>query len=377
MRISTLLVVGAIIALCAVDVGAASTGWSPSAHGWLFEVGAGIGVVGLVLGTSNLTLLDLAKRQDPTGKIPGIVELFTQTNEVLQDMVWREGNLPTGNSTTVRTSLPTVTWRRINQGVVPSKSTTAQIDDQAALLEAWSEVDVKLLKFAKDVGALRLSEARPFMEAMNQEVVRVLFYGNGGSDPEQFTGFAPRYNLTTNPNGSNIIKAGSVDVDNTSMWLVGWGDESVAGLTPQNSTAGLQHRDFGEQTVDMVAGIPGSRMRAMQEQWTWDCGLMVKDWRYVVRICNIDVSLLAGATPPDLITFMEQAEELLPSRMGRAVWYANRTVRKHLRRIMRLAVGGGGGLTYDNVGPGPRVLFSGDIPIRTVDQIVNTEALVA
>lgn len=366
-----------VCAVFAIDVGAVSHPSTLPASHVLHYLGWGVLVFGAALGTGNLTLLEAAKRTDPSGKIAAIVELLGQTNEILEDMTWKEGNLPTGNQTTVRTALPTVAWRRVNQGVVPSKSTTAQIDDQAAMLEAWSEVDTEVLKLNGNTAATRLSEGRAFLEAMNQEMAQTLFYGNGGADPEEFTGFAPRYALSTAVNGSNVIKAGSVDVDNTSIWLVGWGDETVSGLFPKGSTAGLQHNDYGEVTVEMVAGLPGSRMRAMQERWQWKGGLMVKDWRYVVRVCNIDISLLAGATPPDLITFMEQAEETIPSRLGKTVWYMNRTVKKHLRRIMRLAVGTGGGLTYENVGPGKRVLMFGTTPIRTVDQLVNNEALVA
>jgi len=227
----------------------------------------------------------------------------------------------------------------------------------------------------RNPAAARLSEGRAFVEAMNQEMMQTIIYGNGGLDPEEFTGFAPRYASSLATNCSNVIKAGSVDTDNTSIWLVAWSDETVAGLFPKGSTAGLRHDDYGEVTVEMIAGLPGSRMRAMQERWQWKGGLMVKDWRYVVRVCNIDVSLLNGATPPDLITLMETAEEMLPGKLGRRVWYMNRTVRRNLRRIERLAVGNGGGLTFENVA-GKRVLFFGDTPIRTVDAIINTEALV-
>src|SRR5207344_1383596 len=93
------------------------------------------------LGTGNLTLADQAKRTDSTGKVAAIVELLQQSNEILDDMVWKEGNLETGH----RTGVPAVAWRLLNQGVIPSKSTTAQIDEQAGMLEAWSEVDKDLI----------------------------------------------------------------------------------------------------------------------------------------------------------------------------------------------------------------------------------------
>lgn len=366
----------AIVALFGVDLSAATSLAAHVGHSGLWDaLGLTVVVFGAALGAGNLTLADQAKRTDPSGKIALIVELLAQYNELLDDMTWKEGNLETGNRTSVRTSLPTVSWRKTNQGVVPSKSTTAQIDDQAAMLEAWSEIDVDVLNLNGNTAAARLSEARAFIEAMNQEMAGTLFYGNGGLDPEEFTGLAPRYASSAGNNGANVIKAGGVDVDNTSIWLVAWGDETVGGLFPKGSKAGLIHNDYGEVTVEMVAGLPGARMRAMQERWQWKAGLMVKDWRYVVRVCNLDVSLMNAGVTVDLVGWMEQAEETIPNRLGKTVWYMNRTVRRYLRKFARTAVGGGGGLTFDNYA-GKRVLFFGDTPIRTVDAIVNNEALV-
>ena len=64
------------------------------------------------LAASHPTLLDLAKRLDPDGKIDVIAEILTQENPILEDLSFVEGNLPTGHRTTIRTGLPTPTWRR-------------------------------------------------------------------------------------------------------------------------------------------------------------------------------------------------------------------------------------------------------------------------
>jgi hypothetical protein len=379
MRFITLFVLLMIAAL-AVDVSAATSvahsvttsGWAPA----LWKLGVGATVVGAALGTGNLTLADWAKRLDPNGTVPIIVELLSQSNEILEDMVWRQGNLPTGHRTTVRTGLPAVAWRLLNQGVTPSKSTTAQIDEQAGMLEAWSEVDSDLLALNGNAASFRLSEARAFLEAMNQEFAQTLFYGNAGLAPEEFTGFSVRYSLSTAANGENVIKAGGAGADNTSIWLVAWGDETVTGIFPKGSKAGLQHDDYGEVTVEMVAGLPGSRMRAMQERWQWKGGIALKDWRYVVRICNIDLSDLDAANVKTLINFMEKAVETIPNRLGKPVFYMNRTIRRFLRREARESVGAGGGLTFDNYA-GKRILTFDGIPIRIVDQLLNTEAVVS
>ncbi len=334
---------------------------------------------GVTLGTGALTLIDWAKRVDPDGKIPDIVELLEQTNEMLADMLWKEGNLPTGHRTTVRTGLPSVFWRLLNQGVSPSKSTTAQIDEATGMLEAWSEVDVDLAMLNGNVSSFRLSEAKAFLEAMNQEMQSTIIYGNGGLAPEEFTGLAVRYSDLTAESGDNIIVGGGDDghTDLTSIWLVAWGEETVCGIFPKGSKAGLQHNDYGEVTVEVTAGVAGSRMRAFQERYQWKGGIAVKDWRYVVRIPNIDVSELNGTSADaDLIDLMEHAIELLPNRLGKPVFYMNRTIRRHLRRQVRANVSAGGGLTFENFA-GRRTMFFSEVPVRTVDAILNTESLVA
>jgi hypothetical protein len=328
------------------------------------------------LGTGNLTLLDWAKRLDPDGKVPTIVELLSQKNEILLDMIWREGNLPTGDRVTVRTGLPAVAWRLLNQGVTPSKSTTAQIDEQCGMLEAWSEVDKDLAMLNGNTAAFRLSEARAFIESMNQEFAQTLFYGNSGIAPEEFTGLSARYSLSTAPNGSNVIKAGGGGTDNTSIWLISWDDETVAGIFPKGSKAGLIHEDYGEVTVEMTAGLPGSRMRALQERWQWKGGIRLKDWRYVVRICNLDISDLGAANVKTIIDTMEQAAETIHDGLGKQVFYMNRTMKRILRKEARESVGTGGGLTFDNY-DGKRIMMFGDIPIRRVDAILNNETLVS
>jgi hypothetical protein len=327
------------------------------------------------LAANVLTLSDWAKRLDPNGKVPSIVELLAQTNEILLDMMWIEGNLPTGHRTTVRTGLPTVAWRLLNQGVQPSKSTTAQIDEAAGMLEAWSEVDKDLAMLNGNTSSFRLSEAQAFIEAMNQEMASTLFYGNAGLDPEEFTGLAVRYSDPTSGNGQNIIDAGAAGADNSSIWLVVWGGQSVHGIFPKGSAAGLMHEDMGEVTVETTAGIAGTRMRAYQDRWQWKAGIALKDWRYCVRIGSIDLSDLRAGTV-DIIEFMIRAIHRIPNlRVGRPVFYMNRTVFQELDILRRNDVLAGGQLSYSVVDGRIQYSFR-EIPIRLVDALTQTEALV-
>ena len=330
------------------------------------------------LGGSVLTLADWAKRIDPQGKTPAIVEMLNLTNAILDDMLFKEGNLPTGERTTIRTGLPTVYWRLLNMGVPSSKSTSAQVDEQAGMLEAWSEVDKDLAELNGNASAFRLSEAQAFIEGMNQKMATTLFYGNQGINPEEFNGLAVRYSSLSATNAQNIIDAGGSGSDNTSIWLVTWGQNTVHGVFPKGSQAGLVHEDLGLVTVETTAGIAGNRMRAYQDRWQWKNGLVVRDWRFAVRIANIDVSdLVANAgAQAKVINLMVKAMHRVPNLgMGSPVFYMNRTAREMLDIQEMASVGTGGGITFENVSGKPVEQFRG-VPVRITDAILSTEARV-
>jgi hypothetical protein len=327
---------------------------------------------------SVLTLQDWAKRKDETGKTEMIVEMLSQTNEVLADMLWAEANGVTGHRTTLRSSLPTAEFRLLNQGVTPSKSTTVQVDEPCAMLEAWSEVDCRLAELGGDVAGFRLSEAQAFVESMSQKMATTVFYGNSSTQPEQFNGLNTRYTATTGTNGTNVLKAGGSGSDNSSIWLVVWGANTLHGIFPKGTMAGIQHHDRGEETVEATAGMGGTRMRAYRDQFTWDCGLAVRDWRYAVRIANVDISDLVGkSSAADLFDYMIKSIHRIPSMSaGRGAFYMNRSCLQMLDIQSRDDVQTGGQLSYDNVDGKPVLSFRG-VPIRKVDALTETEAAVS
>lgn len=333
-----------------------------------------------------LNLADIAKRLDPNGAPARIIELLTQQNQILRDMTWLESNLPTGHITTVRTGLPVPTWRLLNGGVAPSKSTTAQLTEAIGMLETFSTLDVDVAKLAGNVEEARFQEALSFIEGMNQVMAQTLFYGDTTVNPERFLGLHPRFNTISGAaNATNIINGGGSGSDNTSVWLVVWGPNTVTGIYPKGSEAGLFHEDIGIETVPTSTGVAGSLLRAYRDHWQWKCGLAVRDWRYVVRVCNIDVSDLVGSSgtqsAQQLINFMSRMLDRVPSfDMGRPVIYANRTVRS-LLRVQALAKSNTaiaiepalnqfGNPMADNMN------FMG-IPIRLCDQILTTEATIS
>lgn len=336
------------------------------------------------LTSTSLTLADWAKRTDPEGRIPVVAELLSQSNEILDDCVFKEGNLPTGERVVIRTGLPTVYWRALNQGIPSSKSTTAQVDEACGMLEARSEVDKDLALLNGNTAQFRLSEDVAFLEAMNQQQATTMFYGDPGTDPKKYLGLAPRYSSLSAANAQNILSAGASGSDNTSVFLVCWGDNTVYCPFPKGSKAGLVHEDLGEQTV---YNSDATRLQAYATRYQWKNGLVVKDWRYVVRIANIDVSDLmsqattqAATAATALIKLMARALYRIPNMaMGRPAFYMNRTVHSGLtiaaldksQYVLKINEA----LTQFGT-PTSYLSFLG-VPLRRVDAIVNTETVVS
>lgn len=319
-----------------------------------------------------LTLTDWAKLQDPNGKQAKIVELLTQSNEILEDMLYVEGNLPTGHRTTVRTGLPEATWRLLNYGVQPSKSTTAQVTDATGMLETYSEVDKALADLNGNTSEFRLSESQAFVEAMNQQMAETLFYGDTTVHAQRFTGLSARFNDLSAKNGVNIIDAGGTGSNLTSIWLVVWGSNTVHGIYPKGSKAGLEQQDLGEQTLD---DGNGGKYQGYRAHFKWVNGLTVRDWRYVVRIANVDLSKLtkdpetAGAI--DLPDLLIQAIEKIPNlSMGKPVFYCNQQVRSWMRRQIKNSKNVN--ISMQEVA-GKKVVSFDEIPVRRTDAILTTE----
>lgn len=328
-------------------------------------------------GTYLPTMLDWSRRLDPKGKIDTVVNLLAETNQILEDMVWLEGNLPTGHQTTVTTGLPEPTWRTLYGGVQPTKGTTKQVVDTCGMLEARPQIDIDLAKLNGNSAEWRLSEERLHIEGMNQAMAHTLFYGDTRDDPEKFMGLHPRFSDLSADNGEQIIDAGGSGSDNTSIWLVSWGPNTVHGIFPKGSKAGMQITDNGKQTVTDSAG---GRFDVLESHYKWDCGLSVRDWRYVVRISNIDVSDLttfnsASDASANLIRLLIQATEMPPEvNLGRPAIYCNKKVRTWLRIMMNEKANIH--LSLEEVA-GKKVLAFDGIPVRRCDKILNSEATIS
>lgn len=331
------------------------------------------------LGTNAVTLMDVARRTIDK-KIATVIELLHDTNEILQDIMWLPCNDGDNHVVSIRTGLPSVSWKRFNYGVAQSKSQTQTVKEATGMLRAYSKVDVDLAEKNGNAAQFRASEDVAFLEAMNQELSTTLFYGNTNTTPEKFNGFSMRYVTPSTDKtkiGYNMVNGGGTGSTNTSIWLIAWGDQTAFGLYPESERAGFDMKDMG---VQMFEDNNGLLNKYYVTEYTWRCGLCVKDWRHVVRICNIDVSTLTDAGEstfdgPAILHLMIKALRKRPaSLLGRPVFYMNNDILTALDLISnfdnRLS------LKVEEVDGKPITSFRG-IPVRRCDALLNTESAVS
>lgn len=332
-----------------------------------------------ILVGENLTLLDLQKRINPDGTMASITELLTRKKPIFEDIPFMEANDLTSHLMTRRTSLPTGQHRKFNQGVRPSKSTTAQAREPIAMIEDFSEPDAALVNLAGNPEQKRAQEDAAFLEGMMQTVASTIFYGNHAAENEKIDGLATRYGLISagGEEAVNIIDAGGTGSDNTSVFLVGWGDGSCYGIYPKGHQSGLQHKDYGEQVVERDDG----RMVAYRSHFKMSYGLAVEDWRNVGRIANIDVSNLtaagtSGYSGADLINDLIDLVNLPHGGVGNGFnycIYAHKKVKTALDKLARSDANMN--LTVQNVEGKPVTMWYG-IPIKEENTLLLTEARV-
>jgi hypothetical protein len=330
------------------------------------------------VGSTYLNLADAAKAKDPNGNTATVVELLAKTNSMIMDMPVVECNDGTRHKTTVRTGLPTVGYRQAYKGVTRSKSTRAQVTDSTAMMVAMQEVDEMILDLDSDPSGLMYSESLTFIESLNQQFSTDLLYADIAANPEKFHGFGPRYATL----GDQVISAGTGGTNtNTSIYFVMWGPNTVHGLFPKGTKAGIEQRSRGKQRILDSNSDP---YYAECVDWEWHVGLSVRDPRAVVRIANIDLATLvtAGAssdTSQDLLRAMDIAYGQMEgvANLGTSFKiYTNQKVRTYFRiQSQKKLVNSS--LSWDMIqGPRPVMRFNG-VPMELMDALSSTEATIS
>lgn len=335
-------------------------------------------------GAQLVTLADVAKSKDK--KIGKVAEVLVKQNAMLNDIPYMEMNQGTIHIEDIRSALPEVYYRKMNQPIPASKSTTEERSFSGTQFESKSQIDAAVAaRGGQDrISYNRWNQAQGHLQAHANELADLAIYGSPISSSRKTAGFFDIYS-TVNPaeeTSKQVLDAGGTGSDNCSMLKVHWGERSIFGVYPTGSVAGLTREDHsaGGKKVQIHGldenGNPGT-FWGYEEEFKTCHGLVVKDYRQAVRVCNIDVSNLKnGAGAADLIELMIDADYKIDDlKNGQGVWYVNRTIFAHLHKQARNNVGAGGGLRYDNY-QGQRVLMFLEAPVRLMDSMLTSEARV-
>ncbi len=333
---------------------------------------------------TNPTLADVAHNIGTNTKVGKIIEVLNQRQDLLDDAVVLEANSGTHHKTSVRSGLPRGTWRKLNYGVQPQKSSRVNIEDSTGQLTDYSEIDKTLYDLQGSNGPQwRQEEDAAFLEGMSQNVMENIIYGDVAGDVAKFNGLATRYNHLIDPetglapaNAANIIDAGGTGTDNTSIYIVQWGSDRTHLIYPQGTKAGLHIEDKGQVTLE---DENRGRYEGLRSYFQWDVGLTVRDWRSVIRIANIDVSDLSkdASTGADLVDLLDDALTILPmAGSSRVAIYMNKTVQGVLKKQVSYFKNTNLSIEEFRKDSGRKVHAWDGIPIRICDVILNTEARV-
>lgn len=336
------------------------------------------------------TYAEWAARHDPDGKVSYLINLLSQSNSILMDTVAVECQSGNAYQFTQVVKLPTPTKRAYNTGVAATLAGVAKQVTTCAEYADWSKIDASLVRLGGNKAELRANEIALHMEGMGQTIASDMFYANRSTDPLAFTGFANIYNTVstaTSQIANNVIDGGGTGSTNASLWLITWGPRQIHTIFPKGLPTGMDHQDFGNLPVPDASN---NNFPAYQDWLQFNVGLAIEDWRYAVRVANIDTALLFGGSAANLLNLLSQAVIKMPTQpvgvgpvqgsdaypaltQGRSAIYVNRTVYLALEQqvtnktnvLLRLVE------WYGQV-----ILTYRGIPVRIVDALLNTEARV-
>lgn len=311
-----------------------------------------------------LILKDVANRTDPSGKVAKVVDLMMQECSMFEDMPYVTGNLEAGHKIIQVVDKPKGSYTGYNQGSQNEKSAHRQITFGTGSLTGRVQVDDKIMRNFTNAPETFVQQCNETVQGLTQTTQHTLLYGETSEDPNAFNGFNHFYGNPKDPlYGKQLYNAGGTSNDNTSIYFVGWGPETVFGITPKNSKAGIQIFDRG---INEVLDENGKPYFAHVRTFEMNLGLCVRDPRFVSVLHNVSLSKLL-ADPTGIIKQMTYAMGLARTGFGSKMKiYVARELHSHLQVAAQEKMNVN--LTVSNVEGQPITSFNG-APIRTLDAL--------
>lgn len=254
----------------------------------------------------NLSLLDVV-RMNAGDEVVGLIEENVQAHPELA-LGSARTITGTGFDSLVRTALPDVGFRNVNEGVATTKATYAVRRSNCFLVDASSEVDKQLDQTLSDgIDAALAMEMDAKVEAGMRSLASQFYYGTtntvgvsstAASAAKGFPGLVDMYDST-----NMAVNAGGVSGAYTSVWLVRFGPKQVQWLFGEDGEFSV-----GETMEVRLTDGSGNPYDGLRKALTFWVGLHDANPRNsAVRIRQVDTA----ATMTDAL--LDQAVELFPA----------------------------------------------------------------
>lgn len=322
---------------------------------------------------ADYTLMEMAKRIDPDGSQSKIAEIMAKEVSLLLDMSFYPSNDLWSHKTTRRANVPSGTWRGLNEYVSSEKSQVDEMLDVIGICETFASYDIEYINNMPNPKQARLSEAKAFIEGLAQSLTSAILYSNNKVTPKKPHGIAPRLNAL----GRYVITGGGA-ANLTSIYVVGWGEDTVFGVYPKNSEGGstdgypIVHQDMGER-IDVNSA--GNKLRVYEDNFKIKAGLVIRDPRCIGRVANIDSTTAATTAIED---YLAELIDRMKLSAGAKIYMNEKLItacriRMKNKNNVNFTPNKGSGLF------GEPVLFFDEYPIRKIDSsiLLNSEAVVA
>ena len=337
-----------------------------------------------VLTPTHPTASQSAKLKNPDGTAAYVIEILEEKNDFLAHMPYEMANDGTSHVVTLRDSVPTPDWFKPGYGILPKFGTFRQIPFRAGAMRSVCEIPKDLV--SSDMEEMK-QQAKAHIQGMNNEMANAVFYGNQAVNDNQFTGLTPWYDKKTFENKDAIIDAGGTGSNLRSIWVIGWGPETVAGFYPSNrGEMGIQVDDMG-LTDDQTADVEGNssagkvgRQPVFRTYYSWSLGVSLKDWRYCIRIANLDpqdYKEVPTGTEPKLLSLVNRALVRLRDRRGISpAIYADRNTIEWMS-VQRTEKVAQSTLTQEDVFGRGMVTVADGVPVYPTDALAVNEGQVS
>jgi hypothetical protein len=325
---------------------------------------------------NKLGIVEVAKRTN-NGAVQRVAEVLSRFDDCIADMQWVPANQLASHVHTRRLTLPTGTWRKMNNGVAPEISQTKQIVENIGRLESWAQIDEAVLAtLLGDKVAFRQTENDAFIMGLGQTFVTAFVGADTLADPEKFDGLRIRTNAltaaTTYP--PKVLGVGGAGSDTTSVFFIQWGPDRChmiyqPDIGPSSASAPVKTVDKG---LESVIDSSGYLYSAFRSQFVLSAGFAVHDDRCLTRLTNIEV------TPSGVNVFEpDYAIALLNGMLNRgdgAFMYAHTSV---LTQMDIMAMDKVNALyTLADLWGEPVTYFNRRVPVRQLDAIGIAETVI-